>query len=365
MAKVVSCQKRLREAMVAVAELRKELESTRPNFFDIVFRANAHRRHFGVANFDEFFEQLPPMQYHNSTTLSPRDQIMCFLWWLYSGLSINMCSDLFDIPATSLSRVFHRLLDELSNKWVPQQIRFPTIEEWIDETPETVRGHPSFQNTLLFFVDGTIFPSHEPSDLTSARLSWNTKHHVNGYSFTILVLPTGRIVYTSNLHWGSTHDKTVWREEDLTSTLQSVYSHPATHTSDDVTNSYTLGIGGDKGYRRLRVPEGWHLFVTQSGEVTGIDDYDMTVDTEVSEMHVYRDIVPDEFFLIYQSKRDNEHYAPEVASPRSVVERVFAKIKKWRSLSNLSAINRMKGMKVQAMVDVICALCNYNMNRLA
>ena len=32
--------KRLRDAVVVVVELRNELESTRPKFFDIIFRAN-------------------------------------------------------------------------------------------------------------------------------------------------------------------------------------------------------------------------------------------------------------------------------------------------------------------------------------
>lgn len=212
-------------------------------------------------------------------------------------------------------------------------ITFLTLSEWRKECHTKSDFIGCYPNKLIYFVDGTPIEVLVPSDPVASFLTFNTKHQMNAFTFFIMVTPTGKIVYVSNLEAGGTHDATHFRAEQVVQKLTNFYKLRQ--------KNLTLCIGGDKGYRAVEPPPGWKMLITKSGEKSGDDGQSISAKDSGMEKIVSKNIEFDE----------------KIAKHRSVVERVFSKLKLWQILTTKRHLFRTT--LSQKNVFVICSIYNY------
>lgn len=98
--------------------------------------------------------------------------------------------------------------------------------------------------------------------------------------------PAGRVVYISDVYEGSRHDKTAWNKSNVRTQLQQFYPN-AELSFNGIT--YTLSLGGDKAYPRIRRPPGWHIHTTKtSASAADASDPGCFVDPAIA---VHRSVV--------------------------------------------------------------------------
>jgi hypothetical protein len=217
-------------------------------------------------------------------------------------------------------------LDELQ-PWCAQQLVFPSVKEWISDS-QRCEDSEHFKGYLLMAVDGTVVPVHDTAEIIAHRKSYNSKHGETAHSFFILCTMRGRIVYVSDVGPGSTHDATQWAESGVIGKLRAAYG--AAGEARVGRRAYRMGVCGDKAYPNIELPEGWHLIITKSGQA----------DASKS------------------ARTKNVSFNPAIAVLRSVVERVFARMKQWKILvSGTSFISNP--VYAELVVTFIAALTNW------
>jgi hypothetical protein len=142
----------------------------------------------------------------------------------------------------------------------------------------------------------------------------------------------------SSVVLGSVHDKTAFDKSDTVDELARKYPSP-TVTHAGVT--YQLAIGADKAYPRMKKPQDWHLHVTKTAEGTKeIDDDGQEVGPPAKNANLV-----------------NVFFDEKIAEFRSVVERTFGRMKKWRVLE--SPRHLMYEKKCEKIAQLIAAIVNW------
>lgn len=188
------------------------------------------------------------------------------------------------------------------------------MAQWEATHSESIREE--FPNTLFYFVDGTIVPITNSNDYAWRRLNWNNKHQTYGFSFFIVVAPSGQICFVSSAGHGCDHDKTAWDNSTAVEELTTFYGPPPPDK--------TFAVGGDKAYPNMIVPAGWHKFITKSG-------------AEEAEPN-----------------QPNLHLEPAIAKHRAVVERTIGKIKFWHVLEKKLYLS----INIDRFEQIVFILCN-------
>jgi hypothetical protein len=222
-----------------------------------------------------------------------------------------------NLHRTTISRIFDGILKVLEN-WPSLQLFLPNENDWLAAHDHAIRE--SYPDYLFYFVDGTVIQCYDAHDVKTHRQLYNTKHGLCGFCFWILVTPNGRIVYVSDLFEGSKHDKTMWDESTIVQELEAT-------CRNRVQTNLNLAIGGDKAYPNIKIPNNWHIFITKSGE---------SQDNPVEERF---------------------HAASDIAMYRSVVERSFGGMKKFKSLLCLDLTTPCQ-IRLIRIIKVVAALYN-------
>jgi hypothetical protein len=253
--------------------------------------------------------------------LTPYEEWIVLLVWLRSGFTFSDLADMLHVTTATASNIVDRGLSALE-AWSDSQVYLPTPEAWLASAQSMVLDFPSF---LMMFVDGTVLPIFDSHNTRGHRKNWSTKHNQTAFSFWILVQPDGRVAFLSKLYHGSTHDQTMWNRSQVAVTLSEFYNGSTVRIEGQ---EYHFAIGGDKAYPNIDVPDGWHVFVTRSGE---------SADNPTSS---------------------NFHATPFIAKYRSVVERTIGSIKQFKALLNVVAIS-WSTMRGGRMVKLACGIYNW------
>jgi hypothetical protein len=103
----------------------------------------------------------------------------------------------------------------------------------------------------------------------------------------------------------------------------------------EVANKYIqCAIGGDKAYPKIARPPGWRVFVTMSAAANAEDeDIDGIFDAATTI------------------------FDPSIAGARSVVERVFARMKKYAIVEKPTSLREDK--RTEKVIRLVAALVNW------
>jgi hypothetical protein len=182
-------------------------------------------------------------------------------------------------------------------------------------------------------VDGTSLPIYEPmcNAFNAPSVVSHKKHHA--YRWFAVVLPNGRPVYVSKLFAGKTKDDTAWNESDINAVLNEFFA--LVRNVPELQNTHVeLCVMADKGYPTIEMPRGWKLVVTKSAEYSGTGQS--------------RHQTP--------ARADYLVYSAMIAPFRSVVERFFALVKRWRRLASGQAFVRQGEPLLYPLIIVRCAV---------
>lgn len=146
-------------------------------------------------------------------------------------------------------------------------------------------------------------------------------------------LALGRIVYVSDVDFASNTNGTQWKKSGCCDALVAKYG-----------SDKKFVVGGDKGYVHIAPPTGWRLVLTKTADTTNEPDPD------AEEPADGRQVVPK-----YVSDAG-------IAVFRAVVERTFARVKKWSGLKN--ALLAEHGETCKKLIDVVCAIVNLLMSTI-
>jgi hypothetical protein len=310
-------------------EEKKEAKS-KPDarFMGLIGPPFEHSRFWlGVENPIPLFEKWKGMV---RSKWDPSFLFSCFMVWMRRGMTFQFLSHFVGKNECTLRRQFYRTIEDLE-PWAKEQIKWPTLEMWKLKHNEKLRN--AYPKTLFFWVDGTVIKMWCPKDTKTARVFYNKKHGHHSYVFFVAVTPDGEIVYVSECMGGTEHDKTHWNNSTAPDELKGRY------TSDE----FTFSTSGDKAYKGMRRPQGFHNHVTMTGLLEEDDE-----EEEEGE-------VKDEWW------RGNYTCDAGIARFRAVVERTIGAIKKWLVLMNVALITKISYTLMQKLVVLCCALTNHQL----
>jgi hypothetical protein len=277
----------------------------------------------------------------------------------------------------SLRRWNDRILKGIQ-KWINEEdiISFPSLKDWVHDT-RTAKGNykEEFGEYLMMYVDGTVVQVFAPLDPGISKSLFNSKHGITSWQFFVIVTLTGRIVYFSAVEAGKMHDKTHWEKEKVGEHLFDHFSQLSSYSKGKVRFDkkwYTCSVSGDKAYKALVLPDGWHLFITKSGENHDVEieqfahDEGITIEVATERKRKEREEAGVEkrkkrklLEGVESNTEEEEHYDPLVARYRCVVERVMIALKRWKVLTSQY---HMSGYEKASMIMECCAgLTNYQL----
>jgi len=317
---------------------------------------SASREYLGVADFDAFHVEVKDFLVDlKAIKMSHKELLMYTLLWARKGKTWKQLAQDAGRKKSTLQRDVLLCVAALRN-WADKfMLTLPSVDAWLQQSqrmlskvlPEELQGY------LFIFVDGTVIKVFDPFDHTTHKFMWNSKHAETAYTFFIAVTPDGRIIYLSELTGASRGDHYTWNNSDIVKLLTEKYP-----LDDDgkllvmeglgTLRRFLLAVGGDKGYPGIRLPPGWHLFLTMTGRFIVIDDKgnpqplnDVTAQFETKEVE------------------GNSHFTPNIAQHRCVVERVFGAMKKWLVVHNTRFTTRTKVTDLTNVIRMIGGICNW------
>ena len=194
--------------------------------------------------------------------------------------------------------------------------RFLTDEEWEKE----MERYESYKDRI--FTDGSVLQTFECSDPALARAMRSGKHSIPAYVFFVVVSPRGRIVYVSDyVVGGSVHDSVHWQVSDVVKWFKEPYPTAFTATGK------RRAVFGDKAYPCINTPDDWQLIITKTGE-TDVPEFEVD-DAQNEEMAAMVKVLQERYALRDATGAEipGVSFDPEIAVPRSVVERTIRRIK--------------------------------------
>ena len=220
---------------------------------------------------DLWGELLPSLR-HDHPNKDPYVMLDLIFSIFNTGFGFTKMSEAFLIEGQkrsdrNLSDWFHRGLESLQ-PWAEKQISWLSDEDWLTHSLPFHQAYPDYQDTLFYFVDGTVVETQNPYCCAGSRAMRNGKHGIPAYVYFIVVAPSGRVVYLSDKFMtGKTHDKTHWVSEEVCEKLDKVYGGGKVVLGG---KEYQRELGGDKAYPFAPAPKEWRWRITKSGKVQNI-----------------------------------------------------------------------------------------------
>lgn len=239
-----------------------------------------------------------------------------------SGLSMVDVSRVFLVDGelvavSTLYRWFDNAISSLA-KWGRKQIYFLSDDEWLANSSKITENEEfkRYDDTLFYFVDGTIIEVQDTSDPLMSQTLRNGKHGCPAIVFFVMVAPSGIVSYLcEEFSDGNTHDKSHFNADRVSQKLQDFY--PAATTSIN-GKEFHRELGGDKAYPHASKPSGWKWRITKTGECTKdvAEDGKEIAGTKAKKM-------------VKKKQLEDVFFDPGFARLRSVVERAIGRIKNW------------------------------------
>lgn len=216
-------------------------------------------------------------------------------------------------------------------------ISFPSIDDWKKGNSGAGMDKYISKKKLLLFIDGTSANIRKPQLHSAGRDTYVHYKRHNAWRYFIVCLPSGEIVYLSDLWMGKNDDTKCYTESKLKELLEKEYEGVN-------KEGHTLCIGGDKGYVFIIPPDGWELILTQTAkkEMSGSDQ------TEIPSGGDPHNI------LQYSRTLDTD-----LAKPRSVIERSIGLLKRYRKLSGGQMRLNQSEILLCSMIVIAVAVANY------
>lgn len=158
------------------------------------------------------------------------------------------------------------------------------------------------------FVDGTSLVLNEARTATVSREFFVTYKGHHAVRYTALVAADSTVLYITPVRPGVIDDARVWRDSKLASKIDAAYT-PVADAVQVSTQPFPqrVAVGADKGYGTLDSGERFRLVVTATGEKEAKKG---------------------------GKKKGDVTFSAKIAKARSVVERVFAHLKRRHGILN-------------------------------
>ena len=218
-----------------------------------------------------------------------------------------------------------------------KEITFPSIEHWIESNEGAGMGKYQLQKKLLLFLDGTSAIIRKPHLHAAGHETYVHYKMHNAWRYFVACLPTGEIVFLSNLWMGKSDDTKCYGESGLRELLEEEYGGVD-------KKGYTLCLGGDKGYVFIVPPDEWELLLTQSAE----KEKGGSLQTEVP-------VGGDP----YNSLQYTRIMDTELAKPRSVIERSIGLIKRFKKVYGEQIRLNQGNLFLRYMIVIAVSFANY------
>ena len=270
---------------------------------------------------------LPFVPKHRKAGTDELTRLKVTLFAVASGLSSRTLDRMGWVSRTTISTWVNEITEAIVKAPLYKQyVRFLTDEEWEKE----MERYESYKDRyVLIFTDGSVLETVECTDPALARAMRSGKHNIPAFVFFVVVSPRGRVVYVSDyVAGGSVHDSVHWQVSDVVKRLKEEY--PTAFTA----NGKRRAVSGDKAYPCIDVPHEWQLIITKTGETDkpefGVDDH------QTEEIAAMIKVLQERYALRDDTGSDmpGVSFDPEMAVPRSVVERTIRRIKSWRILES-------------------------------
>jgi hypothetical protein len=278
----------------------------------------------------ELWSELTPyleVPTHSKVTTNLLLDLVFFVF--SSGLSMVDISRVFLVDGATVTVAtlycwFDSAISSLA-RWGKEQIYFLLDEEWLANSSKITEGEEfkRYENTLFYFVDGTIIEVEDSSDPLMSQSLRNGKHGCPAIVFFVMVAPSGIVSYLSEQFCeGSAHDKSHFNSDSVCQKLQDFY--PSVTTSI-FGKDFQWELGGDKAYPHADKPCGWKWRITKTGEHTKdvAEDGKEIKGTKAKKM-------------VKRKKLENVVFDPGFACLHSVVEQTIGRIKSWPIFSSPS-----------------------------
>ena len=385
------------------------LSSTRPSADDIMKAEDTMFKWCGERKARELVQEVGQIDGHHPSGKRGvhSRQDWHYIWLIMSRYGLTLV-DLAEWCEMEMKEVAKQIQAAQKSwlKWAQKQIKLPTIAEWQRRSPQSLRE--ACEDELYFFVDSTYIPILPPTNGEVQKHAWHPKHKVHALVFTAVVTGDGHIVWISEVDLGNMHDATAWNSSGVVPKLTKAFGEVASAKEKTVTTPQ-LCICGDKAYDTINIPTGWDCVVTLSGAIEDVedgygrqimqeDDFESTGTDDDSQVRTDSDTVDDdsddEEEIASITRRSAKKTAPRAkkttkrtvaasngtygartgekrgelprrptrsdasyAKWRSVIERTFAKIKRWRILHSRVSMSRSTE-NTGEMVTIFAALAN-------
>lgn len=278
-----------------------------------------------ISVIESFF--IRPLLTHYSSSVSDRrrlpksltgtpDRVILLLMWLWGTFSLNQFQTLLKETGTyekgdrSLAKLLKKTASDLADIFRPQ-ISLPTIQDWIEHSdPQLIEGMDSYPLQLMIIIDGTSLPILKPENEKLQSQMWVDYKNHHAWRYMIGCLPSGLIVFLSELAEGKCLDSDLYVRSGLKNLAEGI----------PLDDSWRYTLVGDKGYIYIVPPDGWELLLTKSGEA----ELRQSLDGQTSKP-ANGDPGASSRFL--------RRFETPIAKVRSVVERSISVIKRWPRLS--------------------------------
>lgn len=278
----------------------------------------------------------------------PRRDAVLLLAAMRRAFSFNELQVLMGVSDRNVSRRVKRCALALAERFrsegcdVNGKVGFISLETLLGHVQARADVFDGWLGQMAWiFVDGTSLQTYEPEggDMSRAMHVPYKKHHA--LRWTCLCASNGRVLHVTPVEVGSLDDNSVWLKSNLAGELNTRYAPEvaafgvATNT-DDAKDPFLvrrLCVGADKGYRGLDSSETFKIVCTASGE------------KEPNEKG---------------KKLGTVFFSDKIARGRSVVERVFAHLKRRHGIIEFydCPTANIDGNMLNNMILVACTLLN-------
>lgn len=142
-------------------------------------------------------------------TLSPQMQFSTTLHFIGCACQYHAVGDMHGLSKSSVCRVIHNVMDIISNRLFPHEVRWPS--ENVDLISQNFMRVADFPR-VAGVIDGTLIPIDAPSINQSAYVDRKGSHSLNAM---VVCGPNLQFYYASAKRPGSVHDSRVLRNSTL------------------------------------------------------------------------------------------------------------------------------------------------------
>ena len=210
-------------------------------------------------------------------------------------------------------------MDKLDDLWVPKHVYLPDPVEWLHDM-KCVHTTGVFKDKMALVIDVTALDTTLSSDPTTARAQHSSKTGGPANNALFVSTPRGIVVQVPPVEGGAVADVSIWSNSNCIERLEERYGKTGKLKIGGVV--YELEMWGDKAFPYGRAPQNWKKRITKTGEGTVNEsklDEDDTAPVPAGKGSSLEGVVFD----------------PTVAAPRTSIERVNRRVKKFKITSSV------------------------------